>query len=405
MESNVLDSQVASRWTECYSQCAQRMTSSIIREILKMMADPELISFSGGMPAAEVFPIQEFKEASLRVLDQQGTTALQYGVTEGHPPLREFLAERMRGMGVDCRAENILIVNGSQQALDFCGRLFLDPGDTILTGNPTYLGALQSWCSYGAQYVTATVDAEGMRPEEAERALAGHRAKYLYVLPNFHNPAGVTLSAARRVQLVQVARKHGAFILEDDPYGELRFEGAGSPPLAALDPENVLYLSTFSKTLSPGIRLGWITAPRLIIDKMVQIKQASDLHTSIFVQMIAYDLCSQGFLESHVIKIQDVYRERRDAMLAAMEKHFPAGVTWNKPEGGLFLWLQLPEGISGMDLLKQSLEAKVAFVPGGVFYPNGGGENTIRLIFSAPDPNTIREGIERLGGVLAQALG
>ena len=404
MEANAAD-QMAAQWSQRYSQCAGRMTSSIIREILKMMADPELIPFSGGMPAPEVFPVQAFQEASQRVLEAQGPVALQYGVTEGYPPLRQFLAQRMQEMGVRCAPENILIINGSQQALDFIGKLFVDPGDRVLTGNPTYLGALQSWGGYGARYATATVDAQGMRPDEAEAALASHPAKFLYVLPNFHNPAGVTLSRQRREQLVEVASKHNAFIVEDDPYGELRFEGEAQPPMAALDPDRVLYLSTFSKTLSPGIRLGWIAGPKPVIDKMVQIKQASDLHTSVFVQMIAYDLCSRGFLPGHIRHIQDVYRERRDAMLAAMKASFPQGVTWNKPEGGLFLWLQLPAGLDGMALLKQSLKAKVAFVPGQVFYPNGGGENTLRLNFSAVAPPAIREGIQRLGGVLREALG
>lgn len=392
-------------WEQRFSQSAHRMTSSIIREILKMMSDPELISFSGGMPAPEVFPIAQFQEATQRVLEQDGRRALQYSVTEGYPPLREYLAAKMRQDGADVRAENILIVNGSQQALDFLGRLFLDPGDAVLTGNPTYLGALQTWSTYGARFATVPVDEDGMRTELVDGVLAGSECKFAYVLPNFHNPAGVTLSAPRRQVLLEAVARRGTPIIEDDPYGELRFEGEPLKPLVAYDPERVLYLSTFSKTLSPGIRLGWIAAPAPVLDKLVLVKQASDLHTSILIQMVAYDLVKQGVMEPLVQQIRALYRQRRDVMLAAMEERFPKGVSWTRPQGGLFLWVRLPEGLDSMRLFRKALEEKVAFVPGQVFFPNGGGANTMRLNFSVSTPEVIREGIRRLGKVLAEALG
>lgn len=393
-------------WERRFSQSANRMQSSLIREILKMMADPELISFSGGMPAAELFPIEAFQEASHRVLGEGGVTALQYGITEGYTPLREWLVEEMRRRGADVRLENILIINGSQQALDFVGRVFLDSGDTVLTGNPTYLGALMSWRAYGARYATVPVDAEGMCVDQIEDTLTREPAKFIYVLPNFHNPAGVTLSAERRRKLVEIAARHRLFVVEDDPYGELRFEGEALPPLVALDSHHVIYASTFSKTLSPGIRLGWVVAPTPVIAKMVQTKQGGDLHTSVFIQMIAHDILSRGFLPAHVTRIRDVYRKRRDIMIAAMEKHFPPGVTWNKPEGGLFLWLKLPEHVDSIELLKKAIqEEKVAFIPGEVFFPNGGGKNYIRLNFSASTPERIEEGIKRLARVLLHEFG
>jgi len=405
MEEKELDEQEVGRWERVYSLNAKRMQSSLIREILKTMADPDLISFSGGMPAAEAFPVAEFQQAAQRVLAEDASTALQYSVTEGYLPLREFLANWMREKGIDAQVDNILIVNGSQQALNFIGRLFVDPGDLILTGNPTYLGALMSWRGYGARYVTVPVDDEGMCVGRVDGVLAENPAKFIYVLPNFHNPAGVTLTEARRRRLAEVAAAHGVFIVEDDPYGELRFEEEAMPPVAAMDSGNVLYTSTFSKTLSPGIRLGWVTAPEPIIRKLVQAKQGSDLHTSIFIQMIAYDILSRGCLPDHVKFIQDMYRERRDVMLAAIEEHFPPGITWNKPKGGLFLWLHLPEHVDSVELLKKALVEKVAFIPGHVFFPNGGGKNYLRLNFSSSSPDKIREGIRRLGRVLIREFG
>jgi 2-aminoadipate transaminase len=253
--------------------------------------------------------------------------------------------------------------------------------------------------------VTAPLDEDGIRTDKLEEVLERHPVKFMYVLPNFHNPAGVTMTLERRLKLVELAARYGVFIVEDDPYGELRFEGEDITPLVALHKENVLYLSTFSKTLSPGIRLGWIVAPSKIIAKLVQAKQGSDLHTSTFIQMVANDICQRGILRSHVKTIRDVYRERRDAMLAAMEKHFPPDVTWTRPEGGLFLWVQLPEHVDTTEFLNVALQEKVAFVPGRVFYPDEGGKNAMRLTFATASPEKIEEGIKRLGRALIREFG
>jgi 2-aminoadipate transaminase len=381
------------------------MMSSIIREILKLALESDIISFAGGMPAEELFLIREFEEACRYVLTNDGARALQYGTTEGYPPLRQYLVEKMQEYDVPAEQENILLVNGSQQALDLIGKMFINPGDVILTEGPTYLGAIQSFRAYQARFVTVPLDEDGIRTDKLEEVLQHHPVKFIYVLPNFHNPAGVTMTLERRLQLVELAARYGVFIVEDDPYGELRFEGQGIAPLVALHKENVLYLSTFSKTLSPGIRLGWIVAPSKIIAKLVQAKQGSDLHTSTFVQMVANDICQRGILRNHVKTIRKVYRERRDAMLAAMERHFPSGVTWARPQGGLFLWVQLPEHVDASEFLNVALEEKVAFVPGRVFYPNDGGKNTMRLTFATAGPERIEEGIERLGRALMREFG
>ena len=399
------DGTVTTKWEEIYARRTEGLKSSAIRDLLKVTQQPDMISFAGGLPAPDVFPIREFKEACNFVLEEMGHQALQYGATEGYQPLKEFLVEKMRRYGVPAEPHNILLTNGSQQALDLVGKLFIDPGDDVLTECPTYLGALQAFNAYQPHYVTVPVDEDGIGVDELERALEVNRVKFLYILPNFQNPSGVTLSFERRLKVVELAAKHGAFIVEDDPYGELRFEGEDITPLVVLHKENVIYLATFSKTLSPGIRLGWIVAPERIIAKLVQLKQGADLHTSTFVQMVAYDICQRGILRSHVKTIRNVYRERRDVMLAAMEKYFPAGVSWTKPQGGLFLWVRLPEHVDAAELLKIALEEKVAFVPGSAFYPDGDGRNTMRLNFSNASPAMIEEGIRRLGRALTREFG
>ncbi|HID61344.1 MAG TPA: PLP-dependent aminotransferase family protein, partial [Anaerolineae bacterium] len=357
---STLDGKVTTNWEERFAERTHSMMSSVIRDLLKLALQPDVISFAGGMPAAELFPIREFEEACRHVLTHNGTRALQYGTTEGYPPLREYLVEKMKVLGVAAEPDNVLIINGSQQALDFIGKVFIDPGDLVLTEGPTYLGAIQAWRAYQARFVTVPLDGDGIRTDKLEEALQRHPVKFIYVLPNFHNPAGVTMSLERRLQLVELAAKYGIFIVEDDPYCKLRFEGEDITPLVALHKENVLYLSTFSKTLSPGIRLGWIVAPSKIIAKLVQAKQGSDLHTSTFVQMVANDICQRGILRSHVKRIRQVYKKRRNAMLAAMEKYFPSGVTWTRPKGGLFLWVQLPAHVDASEFLNIALREKVA---------------------------------------------
>jgi 2-aminoadipate transaminase len=404
MLKSPMDGQWTTNWELQYAERTKTMTSSIIRDLLKLTQQPDVISFAGGLPAPELFPIREFKEACAYILEHDGARALQYGPTDGYPPLKEFLVEKMQKYGVPAEMENVLITNGSQQALDLIGKVFINRGDVIVTEAPTYLGALQAWNLFGPRYVTVPSDDDGMQVDKLEEILRREKVKFIYVLPNFHNPAGVTLAEERRYRLVEIAGKYGVPIIEDDPYGELRFEGRDLVPIIVLHKENVIYLSTFSKTLAPGIRLGWVTAPGRVIDRLIMAKQAADLHTSTFVQMVANDICQRGILKRHVQIIRKVYKERRDVMLAAMEEFFPEGVTWTRPQGGMFLWVRLPEKVDAAKLLRVALEEKVAFVPGAAFFPNGGGHNTMRLNYSNASPEMIREGIRRLGRAIAREI-
>ncbi|MFZ5855211.1 MAG: PLP-dependent aminotransferase family protein, partial [Chloroflexota bacterium] len=392
----------------------QKMGSSVIRELLKFTEQPDIISFAGGLPAPEVFPVKEFQEACNTVLAEHGAQALQYSTTEGHRPLREMIARHTSRYAVEVTADNILITSGSQQALDFIGRLFINRGDYIVVESPTYLGALQAWNAYGAQYISVRMDENGMIVDELEEALR-KGPKFIYVLPNFQNPSGSTLSLERRQQLVEMADRYGVPIVEDDPYGQLRYEGEHLPSVVYLDSQyrgpngghysgNVIYLSTFSKLLAPGLRLAWVIAPSEVIRKLVMTKQAADLHTSSFNQYVAYEVGKGGFLDEHVKVIRQVYKERRDVMLEMMEEMFPPEMRWTHPQGGMFLWGMMPEGMDAAEALKVALERKVAFVPGAAFHANGGGANTMRINFSYSSPDTIREGITRMGTVLKELL-
>ena len=401
-------------WDNRYAQRTQRMGSSAIRELLKLTEKPEIISFAGGLPAPEVFPLEAFKDACDRVLRDFGAQSLQYSTTEGYLPLREMIARHTARYGIKITPDNILITSGSQQALDLLGKIFINPGDRILVESPTYLGALQAWNAYGAEYVPVPMDAQGMLTGALEEALRTG-PKFIYVLPNFQNPTGVTLSAQRRQQLVELADRAGVPIIEDDPYGQLRYEGQNLPSAVVLDSHlrddedqcyrgNVIYLSTFSKILAPGLRLAWVIAPPEVIQKLVQAKQGADLHTATFNQMVAHEISRAGFLDRHIDLIRRVYSERRDVMLGAMDRYFPPGVDWTQPEGGLFLWGTLPENLASAQVLERAVEQKVAFVPGEPFFPCGGGHNTMRLNFSNATPEDIREGIARLGSVLAEMV-
>lgn len=401
-------------WESRYAQRTQRMGSSAIRELLKLTEKPDIISFGGGLPAPDVFPVEDFAAACDRVLRELGAQALQYGTTEGYLPLREMIARHTARYGIKITPDNILITSGSQQALDLLGKVFINPGDRILVEEPTYLGALQAWNAYGAEYVTVPMDEDGMITDALEEALRTG-PKFIYVLPNFQNPTGVTLSVERRQALIELADRYGVPVIEDDPYGQLRFEGSNLPSVVTLDGQfresgnapyrgNVIYLSTFSKTLSPGIRLAWVIAPQEVIRKLVQAKQGADLHTATFNQIVAYEVSRGGFLDRHVWMIRRVYGERRNVMLEAMEEYFPEGCSWTHPQGGLFLWGILPEGMNSRKVLEKAIEKKVAFVPGDCFYARGGGETTMRLNFSFSKPEVIRLGIERLGNVIREQL-
>jgi len=402
------------RWSERFALRTRGMRSSAVRELLKLTEQPDMISFGGGLPAPEVFPVEKFRESCDRVLTHEGAKALQYSTTEGYRPLREMIARHAVRFGINIQAEHVLLTSGSQQALDLIGTVFINPGDHLLVERPTYLGALQAWCTYQAEYSCVSMDDDGMRTDEVESQIRTG-PKFIYALPNFQNPSGVTLSVERRRRLIEVAAHYGVPILEDDPYGQLRYEGEHQPSLVLLDGErektdgapysgNVIYLSTFSKTLAPGIRLGWIIAPTEVIQKLVQAKQGADLHSSTFSQMVAYDVAKGGFLDRHVQVIRRIYRERRDAMLRALETHFPEGVSWTRPQGGLFLWVRFHQGMDAAEILRAAVRQKVAFVPGQPFFPDGSGANTARLNFSYCNPDTIEEGIRRLGTVLKSLM-
>jgi len=408
---------VSTAWKSRFALRTKNIKSSAIRELLKITQHPEVISFAGGLPAPDVFPVARFQEACRKVLELNGHQALQYGASEGYEPLREMIARHIARYGIKAKAENVLITSGSQQALDLIGKLLINPGDRILVEAPTYLGALQAFNVYGAEYVAVQSDDDGLRTEHLEEPLRTG-PKFMYVLPNFQNPGGTTLSEGRRHQLVLLADKYGIPIIEDDPYGQLRYEGDHLTPLVVLDRENlrrddgysignVIYLSTFSKTLSPGLRLGWIVAPADVIAKLVQLKQGADLHTSTFGQMVAYEVARDNFLDEHVKLIRKVYRERRDVMLEALKKYFPAEVTWTHPHGGLFLWVTLPEGMDCNKLFEAALKENVAFVPGDCFYAGNFAKEAcrhLRLNFSYGQPQQIREGIRRLSVAIKQQM-
>jgi 2-aminoadipate transaminase len=402
------------QWDHRYAHRTQKISSSVIREMLKITEQPDVISLAGGMPAPEVFPYDEVREACDRVLTNNGQYALQYGSTEGYLPLREMIARHTCRYGIDVSTENILITSGSQQALDLIGRIFINRGDHILVESPTYLGALQAWNAYGAEYVAVPSDENGMDTDQMVEALR-MGPKFIYVLPNFQNPTGATLPLERRKKLVELAEHYGVPIIEDDPYGQLRYSGEHLPAVFVLDNAkhyngdhvyrgNVIYLSTFSKTLAPGLRIAWVIAPPEVIHKLVQAKQGADLHTATFNQYVAYEVARHGFLDQHIKVIRQVYSERRDVMLNALKKYMPPGVSWTHPEGGLFLWVTLPEQMDASALLPAAVKQKVAFVPGGPFHPDGGGVNTMRLNFSNATPEKIEEAILRLSHVIINEM-
>jgi 2-aminoadipate transaminase len=385
------------------------MKSSAIRELLKVSERKEVISFAGGMPAPELFPADEILEACRKVLKENSDSALQYGASEGYMPLREMIARHTARYGIQVSADNIMITSGSQQALDLLGKVFINRGDRLLVETPTYLGALQAWNAYGAEYITVPSDEDGIQTDNLYEAMR-YGPKFMYILPNFQNPTGTTIPLSRRLKLIEIADHFGVPIIEDDPYGQLRFEGENLPSVVTLDSKmqaqnggytgNVIYLSTFSKILAPGLRLAWVIAPKEVISKLVLAKQGADLHTATFNQVVAYEVSRHGFIDEHVKNIVKVYRERRDVMLESLEENMPDGVQWTHPKGGLFLWVTLPETMSTTEMFPKALEENVAFVPGESFFANGGGQNTMRLNFSMMPPDRINEGIVRLSHVI-----
>ena len=378
----------------------ERMRPSTIREILKVTAQPEIISFAGGLPAPELFPVAEVKAAADEVLTKNGSQALQYSESEGFMPLREWIATEMGLRGCRAAADDVLVTNGSQQGLDLMGKLFLNPGDVVLTENPTYLAAIQAFQTYEAEFVPVPTDNDGLIPEALPALIKKHRPKFLYTIPNFQNPTGLTLSAPRREALARIAGEHGLTVLEDDPYGKLRYRGAEIPPVKHWDTSGrVLYASTFSKTIAPGLRIGWMVLPTSLFNSMLILKQASDLHTSSFDQRVAQTFLTQNDQTVHLEKIRRAYGERYEVLDAALRAEMPPGFTWTKPQGGMFLWVTGPQTLDAMELLQRAIIQKVAFVPGRDFFPADGGGNFLRLNYSNSRPERIREGVRRLAGL------
>jgi 2-aminoadipate transaminase len=392
-----------------FSRFAKRMEqlkASEIREILKLTEKPEVISFAGGLPDPELFPIKELEFIAVKVLQESGKEALQYATTEGFRPLREKIAHRMNHtQGTHWTDENILITSGSQQGLDLAGKAFLDEGDVILCESPSYLGAIQAFRAYGPVFIEVPTDDQGMDIDKLRELLQStKRAKLIYVIPDFQNPTGRSWTLGRRQELLKLANEFDLVVIEDNPYGDLRFEGEPIPSLQSLDTEGrVVHLGTFSKTFCPGLRIGWTAADSAIIPKLVLLKQGADLQASTISQRQINAYLETYDLDEQISRIIEVYRKRRDTMIEALRREMPDDVTFNIPSGGLFTWLELPPHLNARDVLVRCLEQNVAFVPGGSFYPNGGHENTLRLNYSNMNEERIIEGIHRLGKVLSEA--
>jgi len=384
----------------------ENIKGSAIRELLKLTEEPSIISFAGGLPAPELFPVKELEEVIIRVLREEGRAALQYSTTEGYLPLREKIAQRMKKVSVDCQPNDILITSGSQQGLEFSGRVFINEGDVVICESPSYLGALNAFKAYMPKFVEISMDEDGMIIEELEKALKQNpNTKFIYTIPDFQNPSGRTMSLERRKRLLELAYKYDIPVVEDNPYGELRFEGEMLPAIKSFDTKGlVIHLGTFSKTFCPGLRIGWVVAAPEILTKYIVCKQGVDLQSSTIAQREVNKFLEMYDLDEHVENIINVYRKRRDLMLQTMEKEFPAEVSFTRPQGGLFTWVTFPEHMDAAEVMKKSLEVKVAFVPGQSFFPNGQFKNHGRFNYSNMPEDKIVEGVERLGKVLKSMI-
>lgn len=386
-----------------YAERTQKLKASEIRELLKLTEKPEIISFAGGLPAPELFPLERIAEVTTRVIEEKGMIALQYASTDGYLPLREIIVEeRVKPTGVNCTVNNILLTNGSQQALEFSAKLFINKGDIIAVESPSYLGAINAFLPYEPEFLEIPMDENGMLVDKLEEALVnGTNIKMIYTIPEFQNPSGITMSVERRKRLTEIAAKYQIPVIEDSPYGELRFEGEKLPSVMSLDKSGyVINLGTFSKTFCPGLRLGWICANEEIIKKYILIKQGADLQCNTLSQVIAAEFMKQYSLDEHIEKIIKVYRKRRDLMLDTMKEYFPKEVKYTHPNGGLFTWVELKEGLDTKEIGMEALKENVAFVPGASFFANSGKTNCFRLNYSNMPEDKIVEGIKRLAKVL-----
>ncbi|MBF6992010.1 MULTISPECIES: PLP-dependent aminotransferase family protein [Cupriavidus] len=380
------------------SRRAQQLTSSAIREILKVTERPEVISFAGGLPSPASFPVAAMEAATARVFADNPQAALQYAATEGYLPLREFIAKR-HGVGV----ERVLIVTGSQQALDLIAKVMIDPGSKVMVETPSYLGALQAFSLFEPEFVSIPTDDKGLVPEALTPELTAG-ARFLYALPNFQNPTGRRLPLERRQALVARAQELGVLVVEDDPYGALSYTGDQLPTLLSMNPDGVIYMGSFSKILAPGMRLGYVIAPPELHFKLCQAKQASDLHTPTFTQRVAYETVRDGLLDRHIPTIRELYSKQCQTMLDALKRHMPEGVTWNTPEGGMFIWMELPEGLDSMAILEEAVKRNVAYVPGAPFYASNPKRNALRLAFVTVPPERIEQGVAILGELFRESI-
>lgn len=390
-----------------FSKVSSVLHASEIREILKVTENPEIISFAGGLPAPELFPVEQMKDVDLAILEKEGKQALQYSTTEGYVPLRKQIAARMKSVfQTDCTYEDLIITAGSQQGLSLCGQLFLNEGDVVLVESPTYLGAITAFNVNFPQFIEVPTDDKGMIPEELDKILATNdKVRLIYVIPDFQNPTGITWPLERRKAFMEIINRHDIPVIEDDPYGELRYDGDYLPTLKSMDEKgNVIFLGSFSKILMPGLRLGWMVAAKEILEKAVMLKQCVDLQSSTYAQRQTSYYINMYDLDAHVQTIKELYGRRRDLMYNTMKEYFPKELTFTHPEGGLFTWVTLPEGYDAKELMPKVIAEKVAYVPGGAFYPNGGQDNHFRLNYSNMPEERIVEGVKRLAKVLKEAL-
>ncbi len=389
---------------EILASRTKNMGASAIREILKVVMQPGMVSLAGGMPAPEAFPTELIIDLARTVLEKYSSRALQYGTTEGFKPLREQLASYLSGVGVTADADEINITSGSQGLLDCLGKVLISPGDKVVVESPTYLGALQAFAPYGPDYIELETDSEGVVPDSLEKILWEHKVKFVYLVPTFQNPTGKTIPVERRQKIASIIRERGTLLIEDDPYSSLRYRGTAVPPIHKFAPDQVLYTSTFSKTFAPGLRIGYYTGPEFIRKWLVLAKQGVDLHTSTLNQALASEYLAGGHIQAHLPKIVNIYRPRQEAMLEAMEKYFPRTFNWTKPEGGMFIWVEGPKDLDLDPIYQQAVGEKVAFVPGKYFFAlPGSGKQTMRLNYTMKDEDTITGAIRTLGAILERS--
>ncbi|MGB9201442.1 PLP-dependent aminotransferase family protein [Methanobacterium sp.] len=381
---------------ELFADRMSNVPRSFVREILRVTEDPDIISFAGGLPNPISFPYKEIAESAAVVFKDSSNEALQYGSTEGYKPLRDYIAKRYQNSGLDISPDNILMINGSQQGLDLIGKVFLNRDDVVLIERPTYLAAIQSFGLYEPKFVSIPLLEDGIDLEVLEDMVESFNPKLFYSIPNFQNPTGITYSKNKREKIGDIFNENNTILVEDNPYGEIRFIGEDLPPIKSYI-ENSVLLGSFSKIVSPGMRLGWIVADKEIMNHLITAKQASDLHSNYLTQMIVHQYLSGYDVEAHIQNIRNMYRIQRDCMVKMIKKYFPSDVKYTKPEGGMFLWVTLPESMSSMELFEIAINENVAFVPGEAFYSNNPETNTLRLNFSNSDERKIEEGIKRLG--------